>query len=362
MSVDTKKQVSQIYNEIPELTYAEIQVKGKEEDHFDRSLSYQLTKRRSNALLNYLREIGISVKHLKMMFKTEVSILLFKPKGELFLTERIASKEMDLKTEFAQSLTVSDDVFLSHNACSYQLVKSSTYSAESRFEPSNSRFKVCEALGSKGAADFGWIGSSDLQLFRVLLTTNVKIEKVGEAGERSLRTGEKIRISLPVEKKVGQVLVQKGKLVEGQLHWSTEKNIVVFERVGAEEGKSPRYLQTELLDTGFFRIVELVPAKELVKHINITAKGQGELQVYAYSADLDVVIPAYQHSNYFNRYEFLYLDNSCTWTILTVDLNRSKASYSAQQFEKGSLSNNSVLLVETKECQYSNSKRCWPWN
>ena len=360
MSLDTKRQVIRIYNDIPELTHTEIQVRGKGEERLEKQVAYHLSKERVAVLLKFIKEIGVSAKHLQLLFKKNVSILLFKPKGKLFLTEHIDATVANSDIEFSEHLAGSFTPFKSSKGSVYQFGETSGLRKSSQKNSTgNERIRICEAKGTKGAIEKGWVGASNIKSYKILVSTSLLVEDTDSHKKVGLAKGEKITLSVPVDSVSGDIVLQRGILYEGQLTWTSVEKALVYEKVEEIDDRENHTVLAEIKDTGYYRIIELVPQKSLIKHLKVALRGVADAQIYAYCEELDIVQTGYQHTSYINRYEFQNLDAAYNWIILVADRKRSSPSYYLEELNKELIKEQSVVVVETKPCSEMTGRSCW---
>lgn len=362
---EVQLQISSVYNELPELNYADIQVKGADEDQFPTEIKYKLGKQRAKNVLSFLLEVGISERNVSLLYNKGASVLLFKPKGKLLLSEVIHPAVIEEKKQQYKFDCRETTTFTSLKNIQYQ-VENSAFCEGAL--PSDSRsnevvLELTEATNSSEIFQMGVQGTSDLKVGSVLVVGHLTAENMEVKKGRKLKPFHKITLAIPCDSVTSGYVVQQGRIEKNQISWVKFKgNAPYVMRTSNSKAETDQFtLNAEINDTGFFRICALPTKGKTYRNLKISANGNDELQLYAYSPQLDVLVPAYQHTGYFNRYEFDALAEDQLWVIIAISKNGDSSYFFEQEIDISHLDSSSILNLDMKKCELGTKGDCIAW-
>lgn len=358
-----KKQAAKIYNQIPELQYAKITVKGESENDYSSSVVFNLARVRTKNLVAFYQAVGLEQKNVRISYGKRPQLLVFKPESELLSTAFLNEKEVAKHTEVF-TVKADEPAVLESKNHSFYVFEPNCFETESGTSVSKGtlEIKVTEVKEVQEIVNTGVMG--EVKEAAISPKLYFKVEAVYRGVALRLKKNAKYEVYVSTDSSTAKCDLFQGKEKEKIIAWQRIKQEGFYKKELQEEEyqsiakrklldsvQSLYYLKTNYLSWTMLAVSFQPSAR---KTVNVKLKSSDEFAIYLYNKRLSILIPAYQNLSYINRYEFHDVPFAEDCQIVALPHQANSKQFVDQKIEVLS----SQLVLETKECSLGKVSEC----
>lgn len=362
-------QASKIYNEIPELQFAKISVKGTNEEDYSDKVNQVLAKERTAGLIKFYVNAGCNSNDLKISYGILPQLLIFKPKSKLVSTSILNESYLNDEKQNFEIEASETGVVKSKNNCIY-IFEGKSFESVSGTAINQGKIKI-ELVEIKNLSDIllsGILG--DLKGLTLSPQLFYNIEAYYKGVKLQLKDYSSIEIYLPLQTTESVLDLYQGKLDEDMVLWSLNEERAVYKKeLSTKELSSIQhqivsssdknmnsttsmlYVKTTLLDWG---MVAFRYKKNDKSFVNIKLNSNEDFSLYLSNENSGVVLPIYKNLSYINKYQAEGVSNLAGYKIIAIPNSPTVNQYA--DFSIKDLSEN--ITLELLDCSVGNVEQC----
>lgn len=362
-------QASKIYNEIPELQFAKISVKGSNEEEYSDKVNQVLAKERTAGLIKFYVNAGCNSNDLKVSYGILPQLLIFKPKSKLVSTSILNESFLKDEKQNFEIEASGNGVIKSKNNCIY-IFEEKSFESVSGTAVNQGKIKI-ELVEIKNLSDIllsGILG--DLNGLTLSPQLFYKIDAYYKGVKLQLKDYASIQIYLPMQSAERVLDLYQGKLNEDLILWSLNEEGAVYKKeLGTEELNTIQnqigvtlssdfnsvtpmlYVKTALLDWG---MVAYRYKKNDKSFVNIKLNSSEDFSLYLSHENSGIILPIYKNLSYINKYQVEADSKLAGYKIIAIPNNSTDHQYA--DYSIAGLGEN--ITLELLDCSAGSLKQC----